>query len=249
MDQTSTRVHHLEILVAGLAIVGCASGITARPANAAEARARPTLPASPSVIEPEPAPAVVGAPVAAQVATRCVDQLLARDVAFVPLRRSRGVAIPVQIEGPVAGVRYQPTAGFELVVDCRFALVLAGVGPILRRHGVSTVEFSIAHAYRSTRAGHLSLHANGLALDVHGAVFDDGGELSVAQDFSRRLGAQGCAPGSKPMNQLACELRHTGWFSEFLTPDDNRDHADHFHLGIPRLAPTSAAGAATPPLP
>lgn len=153
----------------------------------------------------------------------------------MPLRYSRGVSQPVQIEGPVGGVSYRPTAGFHLVVDCRFALVLAEVGPILRRQGVSTLEFSIAHRYRLTRGGLLSLHANGLALDVHRAILDDGEELSVQRDFGRRLGLRGCDP-EKPMNLMACELKRTGWFSEFLTPDDNRDHADHFHIGVPRLA-------------
>lgn len=248
MAQISTDVRRLELLVACSVLAGCAATGAVR-SESAEAPLRAGSSMAPSVVEAAPAVVAVGAPAATLGATRCVDELLARDVAFVPLRRSRGVAVPVQIEGPVAGVRYQPTAGFSLVVDCRFALVLAGVGPILRRHGVSTVEFSIAHAYRPTRAGHLSLHANGLALDVHGAVFDDGGERSVAQDFARRLGALGCAADSKPMNQLACELKHTGWFSEFLTPDDNRDHADHFHLGISRLASAPGAGAAIPPRP
>lgn len=201
--------------------------------SCAAATPRPVPDAIPRAARPSPRASSPGLPVAAPKA-RCLDELLARGVAFVPLRHSRGVALPVQIEGPVAGVSYRPTAGFELVVDCRFALVLASVGPILRRHGVSALEFSIAHRYRQTRYGRLSLHANGLALDVHRAIFDDGEQLSVRRDFSRRRGAYGCSAPSKPMNALACDLKHTGWFSELLTPDDDADHADHFHLGVAR---------------
>jgi hypothetical protein len=182
-----------------------------------------------------PAAALAESSSESPASTRCLDELLARDVAFLPLRHSRGVTTPVQIEGPVAGIRYQSTTRFGLVVDCRFALVLADLGPLLRRHGVSALEFSNAHAYRPTRAGRLSLHANGLALDVHAAVFDDGGVQWVQRDFSRRLGARGCASSARPLNQLACDLQQTGWFSEFLTPDYNRDHADHIHLAIARL--------------
>jgi hypothetical protein len=217
-----TRASHcFAALLASLScLVGCAVAPRVPVANATHEKTR----AAPVVLRAE----------SPQGAEPCLDELLARNVAFLPLSHSHGIATPVQIEGQVAGVRYQPTVGLDLIVDCRFALVLARVGPILRKHGVTTLEYSIAHAYRPRRSGSLSLHANGLALDVHAAVFDDGAVQSVQHDFARRLGARGCALGSKPLNQLACELEHTGWFSEFLTPDYNRDHADHFHIGIAR---------------
>jgi hypothetical protein len=164
----------------------------------------------------------------------CTHELFTRGVDFVPLRHSRGIELPVQLGQQVAGVHYRPMVNFPLVVDCRFALVLTALGPVLRRHQISTVEFSIAHAYRATRGGNLSLHANGLALDIHRALLDDGTELSVTGDYARHLRARGCLSSAKTLNQLACELTASGWFTEVLTPDDNPDHRDHFHLGIPR---------------
>lgn len=157
-------------------------------------------------------------------------------MAFVPLRHSRGIASPVELGSEVAGIRYRPTAAWPLVVDCRFALVLTNMGRVLRRHHVSTLEFSHAHVYRPTRAGRLSLHANGLALDIHRAILDDGTALSVSRDYVTHLARRGCLPSAKPLNQLACELAASGWFAEFFTPDDNADHRDHFHVGIPRSA-------------
>jgi hypothetical protein len=178
--------------------------------------------------------------------TGCTQQLFARGVAFVPLQHSRGIASPVQLGDRVAGIRYQPTAAFPLVVDCRFALVLADMGGLLRRHQIAALQFSIAHAYRATRAGTLSLHANGLALDIHRAVLNDGTELSVNTDYVRHLRGRGCLPSARPLNQLACELAASGWFAELLTPDDNADHRDHFHLGIRRLASSATTYAPTP---
>lgn len=167
-------------------------------------------------------------------ANACLSELSRRGVSFVPLRKSVGVRVPVRIEGQIGGVLYRPTTAFPLVADCRFALVLSEVAPVLRKNGVRAVEFSNSHAYRNTHFGRLSLHANGLALDLHYVELDEGAKLSVQGDFDRRLGARGCREQAPALNRLACELRDTGLFSELLTPDYNRAHRDHFHLGIAR---------------
>ena len=167
-------------------------------------------------------------------ATACLRELSRRGVAFVPLRKSVGVSVPVRIEGEIGGVLYRPSTIYPLVADCRFALVLTEIAPVLRRNGVRVVEFSNSHQYRNTHWGKLSLHANGLALDLHRITLQQGAELSVQEDFSRRLGTRGCREDAPALNRLACELKATGLFSELLTPDYNADHRDHFHLGIAR---------------
>jgi hypothetical protein len=167
-------------------------------------------------------------------ALACLRELGRRNVNIVPLRKSVGVRVPVRIEGAIGRVSYRPTTVYPLVVDCRFALALTEIAPVLRQNGVRAVEFSNSHTYRKTDFGRLSLHANGLALDVHSVRLDDGTELSVQDDFSRRLGARGCGFGAPALNRLACGLRATGLFSELLTPDYNRQHRDHFHLAIAR---------------
>lgn len=166
----------------------------------------------------------------------CLTELSRRGVSFVPLRKSVGVRVPVRIDGEIGGVLYRPTTVFPLVADCQFALVLSEIGPVLRRNGVRAVDFSNSHAYRNTHFGKLSLHANGLALDLHHIELEEGAKLSVQEDFNRRLGARGCREHAPALNRLACELRDTGLFSELLTPDYNREHRDHFHLGIARGA-------------
>jgi hypothetical protein len=178
-------------------------------------------------------PAHAATPSAAET-SECLQELEARGVDFVALHKSRGVRMPVQIEGPIAGVVYRPTTSLPLIVDCRFALILAEVAPVLRRNGVQAVDFSNAHFYRSTRWGKLSLHANGLALDIHRVTLDSGEELSVQDHFRRRLGRRGCSEAAPALNRIACDLRATRLFGELLTPDYNGEHRDHFHLGVTR---------------
>jgi hypothetical protein len=224
------------ILNGGAALLGATTLVAcSAPLQRSAATAPLTVTRAASAVSPREAPLALTSNSAEHEPNEdCTHELFTRGVEFVPLRHSRGIKLPVQLGEQVAGVHYRPTVNFPLVVDCRFALVLSDMGRVLRRHQISTVEFSIAHAYRPTRAGNLSLHANGLALDIHRAVLDDGTELSVTGDYDRHLRARGCLSSAKALNQLACELTASGWFTEVLTPDDNADHRDHFHLGIPR---------------
>jgi len=98
---------------------------------------------------------------------------------------------------------------------------------------VDTMYFSGAYSYRTSRVGKLSLHAYGLALDVHEFVVKNQ-RLNVREHFARGLG-DACAPESPKLNQIACRLKATGLFRELLTPDYNADHADHMHIGLPPL--------------
>lgn len=117
-----------------------------------------------------------------------------------------------------------------MITDCRLALALAEVAPDLRTLGVTRARFSGAYVYRMSRAGRLSLHAHGLALDLHEFVAF-GRSFEVKRDFARGLG-DACQEGAPLLNQVACRLRHRRVFKEFLTPDDNADHHDHLHLAI-----------------
>jgi len=110
---------------------------------------------------------------------------------------------------------------------------------------------------RSTR---LSEHAHGLAIDVHAFVIDDGPAADgpagapaladgarraviaeVTRDFEAGVGKWAVtaqdecvgrprAPLARTLRTLACRLRASSIFREVITPDDNSDHHDHFHL-------------------
>jgi hypothetical protein len=171
---------------------------------------------------------------------RCHALLDATGVSYKKLGQKQGIETPIEVTSEIGDVRYEPAAGQSLTCDCRFAVALHRVSPVLKSVGVTRVRFSGAYSYRMSRVGRLSLHAYGLALDVHELVVN-GTPLQVRRDFSRGL-ANGCAADAPPLNQVACRLKAAGVFRELLTPDSNADHWDHFHLGVEPLT-NSPVGA------
>jgi hypothetical protein len=162
----------------------------------------------------------------------CVSRLRDAGVAFQAVTDKRGVETPIMLEGPIGGVRYWTVGSGPMVADCRLALALTRVAPELRALGISAVRFSGAYSYRMARVGRLSLHAYGLALDVH-EVTADGKSYVVARDFARGL-PNGCASDAPILNRLACRFAQLRLFQELLTPDSNADHRDHLHFAIAR---------------
>jgi hypothetical protein len=130
----------------------------------------------------------------------------------------------------IGAVRFRGLDHAPLVADCRLILAFHRVASALERAGVSEVRYSGAYSYRMSRTGRLSLHAYGLAIDVHALVVD-GKVLEVERDFRRGLAACPCA-GQPPLNRVACRLRSVHLFRELLTPDYDADHKNHFHLGL-----------------
>lgn len=163
---------------------------------------------------------------------QCLSQLRELGVPFQVLDGKRGVSTPIAIEGPIGGVRYWTVGAGPMVSDCRLALALGKVSPELRGLGISAIRFSGAYSYRMARVGRLSLHAYGLALDMH-EVIADGKSYVVARDFAKGL-PNGCAEQAPLLNRLACRLAQLRLFQELLTPDSNADHHDHLHIAIAR---------------
>jgi hypothetical protein len=183
-------------------------------------------------------------------ADACLDKLTRSGVKFRVLDETHGISTPVKIESRIAGVRYFANGNTPLICDCRLALALVEVGPQLSAIGVDELRFSGAYVYRLSRVGRLSLHAYGLALDVH-EIKSRGRAFSVERDFVRGQGS--CdAPLAMP-NAFACRMRQSGLFRELLTPDDNADHHDHVHLGVAPLpedmARVEAQGPVATPAP
>lgn len=161
---------------------------------------------------------------------QCLARLREQDVRFEQLSAERGVDTPILIRGPLGGVEFWSYAG-PMVVDCRMALALSRVAPEFAALGVTRVRFSGAYVYRTSKQGRLSLHAFGLAIDIHD-VKVDGEIFSVSKDFER---GQSCAEELPLLNRLGCRLRSVGLFRELLTPDYDADHKDHIHLGLAPL--------------
>ncbi len=169
----------------------------------------------------------------------CLERLRGTGVAFNLVSDKRGVETPIAIEGSIAGVRYWTLGAGPMVADCRLALALYKVAPELRALGISAMRFSGAYSYRMARVGRLSLHAYGLALDVH-EVTAYGKSYVVAREFAKGL-PNGCAADAPVLNRLACRLAQLRMFQELLTPDSNADHHDHLHLAIARVPGAASA--------
>lgn len=163
----------------------------------------------------------------------CLAFLAHEGVRFELLGPRPGMVTPVAVRGSIGGVRYETAGRAPLVCDCRLVVALDWLGPELVSHGVRAVRHSGAYAYRTTHSGRPSLHAQGLAIDVHGLLLGES-KLEVLTDYVRGSN-QSCDSDSPVLNKLACDLGRTGLLEEVITPDDDSDHRDHVHLAIAPL--------------
>lgn len=177
------------------------------------------------------APRATTAPSPIPGGATCLRELERLDVAFRPSEPVVGIATPIVLAGNLGGIRFYAADRRPFLADCRLVLALRKVTPDLRALGVSAVRFSGAYVYKLTHPGRMSMHAFGLAADLH-AFEIHGTLLEVKRDFARGLG---CREGMPVLNQLACRVRAHGLFKEQLGPDDNAAHFDHFHLGLKPL--------------
>lgn len=161
----------------------------------------------------------------------CLAWLAQESVAFRTLPPKPGMVTPVAVTGSIGGVRYETVGHAPLVCDCRLVVALDWLGPELRSLGIRTVQHAGAYAYRTTRRGRPSLHAQGLAIDVR-ALSIGGSHFEVERDYVR---GSACESESSPLNRLACDVRRMGLLEEVITPDDDSDHRDHLHLAIAAL--------------
>jgi len=163
----------------------------------------------------------------------CLAELSARGVPFTKSEPVLGIATPVVVTGPIGGIEYFTHEKKPMVTDCRLALSLAEVAPELRALGVERVRYSSTYVYRTSHPGRMSMHAYGLAIDVHAITFEKT-TLEVKGAFERGRGTT-CTAGMKPLNLVSCRIRARKLFPEQIGPDDNAAHRDHFHLGLKPL--------------
>jgi hypothetical protein len=163
----------------------------------------------------------------------CLAQLSLRSVPYRSLDHQLGVKTPIIVDGPIAGIRYYTGANGPLIADCRLVLALDLVSPALTAIGVSDVRFSGAYVYRLSNKGRVSLHAYGLAIDMHGFT-RLGVHYEVDRDFKKGLGTA-LSADAPAVNTIATRFHDSGLFHEYLTPDDNADHHDHVHVGVSPL--------------
>jgi hypothetical protein len=171
-------------------------------------------------------------------AAACHQALDERGVSWRPAART-GVALGVEITGPLGGVTWVAPGKDPLVIDCSLAVSLADAGRYLRGLGIEEARWVSAYSRRNIRGtDRPSNHSYGLAIDIARWAGPTLGVLSVVQDYEQGLGdAVDCL--GQPMTQAGailkvaqCQLVQSGLFFLVLTPDYDDAHHDHFHLEV-----------------
>jgi hypothetical protein len=177
----------------------------------------------------------------------CLEELREHKVPHHVSAPVMGVATPVVLTGPLHGIRFYASDKRPFLADCRLLLALDEVTPDWAALGVTEVRFSGAYVYKLTHPGRMSMHAYGLAADLH-AFTVHGVKLEVKTAFERGRGGA-CSSSSPMLNVIACRARTHGVFKEQLGPDDNAAHFDHFHFGLKPLPGEVADDLPMPPAP
>ncbi len=159
----------------------------------------------------------------------CFDRLLRRGVAFRQTDKT-GIEAGITLLGRLGSVALEPTI---TVIACRMALALRLASRRLRRMGVRELQHWGAYAFRKTLTGAESLHASGLAIDVHAIVYR-GQRIEVKHGYVRGL-SDNCGRSAPAINRVTCRLRRMQLFDQLITPDDDLNHRNHLHLAIAPL--------------
>jgi hypothetical protein len=162
-----------------------------------------------------------------------------------------GVATPLRLGDPLHEVKFV-TPGKKSVygiLDCRLALALDELAPLLAKRGVSAVR--VDNMYRpkaklprtSKRHRKPSQHSYGLAVDIYGFELANGTSLNVEDDWHGEIGTPPCGPDSRvnppndksvTLRNLVCEVARAGLFHHLLSPSYDRAHKNHLHWDIKR---------------
>lgn len=202
--------------------------------------------------------AAIAAPAAAEptaqqlkaAAASCLAELDRRKLSYRRITR-RGIAIPVEVTGPLGGVEYRYHEA--LVLDCSLVVSLDEAGHYLRDLGISTLTVASGHSRRNVRGtSRPSKHSFGLAVDVPTIEGPQLGSLRVDRDYEQGLGDDvDCvgAPltaGGELLKIAQCQLVRSGLFYLVLSPDYDDAHHDHFHVEVRPWTAREQLRSATP---
>ena len=164
----------------------------------------------------------------------CLRALAASGVPYAlatePLKTP--VPTPVEITGPIDGVRFESAhIGRPVLVSCELAMKMTELARIFREHEIAKVR--VLSSYRDHPRP--SFHTFGLALDMSAFIRRDGTHLVVQDDFELTPGDETCdarpeSTSGRALLDLACAIVQSRIFSSVLTPNYNPGHRDHFHV-------------------
>jgi hypothetical protein len=180
-----------------------------------------------------------------QTAAACKASLKQAGVDYieVPTAAADGIAWPIRLVGPVAGIRIEGGATPEAeanYLDCRLAVTLLTWAPSLRERGIVALEHHSMYRPLSRVNGtdKASGHSAGRAIDLGRIELEDGRMVSVLTDWkNRKPNGDPCGTwrddsAGQLLRELACDAAQRGFFQVIVTPHYNAAHANHLHLEI-----------------
>jgi hypothetical protein len=169
-------------------------------------------------------------------ADECLDELDRRGVSYEKVKK-KGVAIAVEVDGPLGGITWTTWSKKPMLLDCSLAVSLDEAGRYLVELGITEARYSSTYSRRNVRGTNKpSKHSYALAVDVHGFSGPEVGTLDVALDYEQGLGdavdciGQPLTAAGATLKTLQCQLVRSGLFRSVLSPDYDDAHHDHFHL-------------------
>jgi hypothetical protein len=175
----------------------------------------------------------------------CFTALQSAGVAFerVASADAMGVDTPARLLGPLGGVEVVARGPEQThtILDCRLALALLSWTPALRQAGVVRLEhYSIYRPRaRTPRAGRVSGHARGMAIDAARFHLRSGDVLDVLTHWEDRDRGDAPCPerpdeswGSRLLRGVVCNAIDSHLFQVVLTPHHDRAHENHVHLEV-----------------
>lgn len=179
----------------------------------------------------------------------CLSQLRARKLPVKPARRRyAGMSAPVELHGPLHGVRFHVPRTIYGRLDCRLALLLDDWAKQLASEGVRAVHVNNMYRPGSSVAPKErgkpkkpSQHAAGLAIDVIAFELADGTRLDIEHDFHGVLGEPVCGPNSQVpaghpkalrLRELTCQMAALGFCHHLYTPNRDQAHYNHLHCDL-----------------
>ena len=154
--------------------------------------------------------------------------------ALVRERPRTPVPTPVEITGPVGGVRFTSMREDRpVLLSCEMAARLPIVARAARRQNVTDIAILSSHRNRPRQ----SFHTMGMALDIF-SFATPRGTMVVNDHFVETPAHQTCdAPRpsdwrAAALLRIACDLARSRRFNSVLTPNYNDGHRNHFHIDI-----------------
>jgi len=173
--------------------------------------------------------------------------LEAMGIGYAPAEPQAGVAEPVDVTVPIAGIAYRGIDGLRetFFMDCPLAVALGRAASVFSDHEVVEVADFGVYNYRCIGEGTppdcpmgISQHAFARAIDVAALVTADGTSFSVNDDWvidpDPEATCEALTEGAADtfLHAVSCDLHAAGVFNLILTPNYNDEHRNHWHCDL-----------------